>query len=592
MNNKIMTLGFVSALYLFSNVQVSYAGNPGNSKWLNISGTTRSFPTTGPVSGSPAAAPGGSPIYVTSEDGFLYAIDPATGLAATGWTPPNLHNGPSIYGGSASQGGEFISSPAVACDGTIYVASSDSHLYSINPSGGINWAAPIAQLDQSMVAAAAIGTNGTVYVTYDDIPYIYAVNNLGTPSPTVRSLDLRTVFNNPAVGIDSPPTVGPDGTIYLYADSFEHDEYLVALQDNGNSVTVKWLVNLGFFVENVNGGEVGDFQSSLIVDNSGKIYAPYSLGNGSPTSLQAFKTSDGAPVWSLPFSTPSGAPIQTSPALAANGTIYVGASDGVLYAINSNGTLKWQYDTQTHAPIRSSPAVASDGTIVFGAATGLWAVKDNGTPPTLPSWTFPLSREVDSSPLIMGPDNAIYFGCADDNVYAVYGSAPLTASDWPLYAGNIQRMAHQGPPSTICCPDTLSVEINYPPTIYKDTYSPTATSFTIFRRYPGPALNFGFYLGGGGSAQPSDNRLFAQYPQDFTPSNVTWAHAPNCFSTTIPSGQTSVTIGITAVNGNHISNSQSLMLTLFDQTCITIDPSAYQAVETIDDPNAPPPPGD
>ena len=37
--------------------------------------------------------------------------------------------------------------------------------------------------------------------------------------------------------------------------------------------------------------------------------------------------------------------VYSSPAIASDGTIYVGSRDGYLYAINPDGTLKWKYQT-------------------------------------------------------------------------------------------------------------------------------------------------------------------------------------------------------------------------------------------------------
>src|SRR4051794_36091139 len=70
---------------------------------------------------------------------------------------------------------------------------------------------------------------------------------------------------------------------------------------------------------------------------------------------------DGTLLWS--YST--GGSIASSPALAADGTIYVGSSDGNLYALNTNGTVRWQYPTG--GEVRSSPSVAPDGTIYVGS---------------------------------------------------------------------------------------------------------------------------------------------------------------------------------------------------------------------------------
>ena len=45
----------------------------------------------------------------------------------------------------------------------------------------------------------------------------------------------------------------------------------------------------------------------------------------------------GAVIWS--FTTAGG--VQTGPALASDGTIYIASGDKKIYAVNSNGTLKW-----------------------------------------------------------------------------------------------------------------------------------------------------------------------------------------------------------------------------------------------------------
>src|SRR5262245_53654899 len=54
----------------------------------------------------------------------------------------------------------------------------------------------------------------------------------------------------------------------------------------------------------------------------------------------------------------------SSPAVAPDGTIYLGAFDGKLWALNPNGWRKWTF--QTGLEVKSSPAVGPDGTIYFG----------------------------------------------------------------------------------------------------------------------------------------------------------------------------------------------------------------------------------
>jgi outer membrane protein assembly factor BamB len=57
--------------------------------------------------------------------------------------------------------------------------------------------------------------------------------------------------------------------------------------------------------------------------------------------------------------------LYTSPALAADGTIYVGSQDDHLYALSPTGEVRWRY--RAGDDIDSSPVVGDDGAIFFGA---------------------------------------------------------------------------------------------------------------------------------------------------------------------------------------------------------------------------------
>ena len=58
-------------------------------------------------------------------------------------------------------GGGFISSPAIAEDGTIIVGSGDDYLYAINPDGTLRWK---YKTDGGLQSSPAIGSDGTVYI--------------------------------------------------------------------------------------------------------------------------------------------------------------------------------------------------------------------------------------------------------------------------------------------------------------------------------------------------------------------------------------------------------------------------------------------
>ena len=59
----------------------------------------------------------------------------------------------------------------------------------------------------------------------------------------------------------------------------------------------------------------------------------------------------------------------SSPAIGADGTVYIGSSDGRVYALDgSSGSLKWSY--ATGAQVWSSPAIGADGTVYVGSEGG------------------------------------------------------------------------------------------------------------------------------------------------------------------------------------------------------------------------------
>ena len=154
----------------------------------------------------------------------------------------------------------------------------------------------------------------------------------------------------------------------------------------------------------------------------------------------------------------------SSPAVAPNGTIYIGSLDDMLYAINPNGTLKWTFDAEDQ--VFSSPVIGPDGTIYFGSRSkAVFAVDPNGfekwrvttsgevlSSPALSAngilyigstdgqlyalntnnngavlWTYPVGSEIISSPAI-GPDGAVYFGTIDNRIHAVNATG---AAKWP-----------------------------------------------------------------------------------------------------------------------------------------------------------------
>ena len=80
-------------------------------------------------------------------------------------------------------------------------------------------------------------------------------------------------------------------------------------------------------------------------------------------------------LWTFPFDfTLHDNASSSTPAVAPDGTIYVGSFDGKLHALSLDGKQLWRF--QAGREIKSSPAIADDGTVFFVSDDGvLWAVR-------------------------------------------------------------------------------------------------------------------------------------------------------------------------------------------------------------------------
>lgn len=154
-------------------------------------------------------------------------------------------------------------------------------------------------------------------------------------------------------------------------------------------------------------------------------------------------------LWTFTFSKKNSAQHYISstatPAVAPDGRIYVGCFAGIFFAINPDGTEKWEF--QAGREIHSSAAIAADGTVYFGSRDwNFYAL----TPAGKVKWIFPTGAWVDSSPAIAA-DGTIYVGSWDKNIYAlnpngslkwkfatgaVVDSSPAIGADGTIYFGS------------------------------------------------------------------------------------------------------------------------------------------------------------
>ncbi|MCX5895090.1 MAG: PQQ-binding-like beta-propeller repeat protein [Proteobacteria bacterium] len=155
---------------------------------------------------------------------------------------------------------------------------------------------------------------------HHDLRHTGKTTNFGTQ---VGKLKWRFVTGGP---VTSSPAIDKDGVIYI--GSTDNNFYAI----NAENGTLKWKYQVVGAID----------KSSPAIDNNSVVYVG-SYGNLEHGFLYAFDTksinpNSPAPQWA--FET-NGA-IVSSPAIAPDGAILFGCSDGNLYAVNSDGTLKWK----------------------------------------------------------------------------------------------------------------------------------------------------------------------------------------------------------------------------------------------------------
>ena len=109
----------------------------------------------------------------------------------------------------------------------------------------------------------------------------------------------------------------------------------------------------------------------------------------------------------------TGDDVDGSPAIGVDGTVYVGSDDRKLWAIAPDG--KVRFSVLTGGPVRGAPALAADGTIYAGSFDGqLYAIAPSGAV----RWTYRAADRIQSSPIV-DADGAVCFGAQDDRLYAL-----------------------------------------------------------------------------------------------------------------------------------------------------------------------------
>ena len=269
------------------------AVDPGGSiRWI-LDGLDR-------TSSSPAIGPDGT-IYVAGGR-HVQAVDPRGEIRWTYEISPGI----------------FLSSPAVASDGTIYVGGDDHALHAINRDGSPRWTFKTGNLIR---APASIGADGTIYVPSQD-GRLYAVDPDGSERWSVVVHPPPPGYDDFRVSVSSPPSIGPDGAIYVLGQG------LFAINPDGS---IRWHFDSntsGFRTTPILGADGNVYLASgpavTALDAQGRLLWDYVPGGGVPSSF----------VWA-----------RASPAIGVDGTVVAtsasrtdgGTIHGIVETESTNG---------------------------------------------------------------------------------------------------------------------------------------------------------------------------------------------------------------------------------------------------------------
>ncbi|MBI2415799.1 MAG: PQQ-like beta-propeller repeat protein [Candidatus Kerfeldbacteria bacterium] len=288
---------------------------------------------------------------------------------------------------AVAMGNSTIFGPTIAEDGTIYQGSWDGYLYAINKDGTVKW----QFLTGGAVSyPATLGKKGTIYLGGGDAhsgpdSIVYALK----PDGTVKwQYDTGATRNG-------SPAVGKDGLIYVPTGSS-----LVVLNKDG---TLAWELGPNMGDDDSDDGSDGDNGGN---DN----------GGGEPPPGD-----DGEQLNSI--AAPGDIAGIITPALADDGTIYVGNSNGEILAIDgTTHTTKWTYQTgvsltdSTLYGIPSFPVVDKTGALYIGSVDGkMYAMKKDGSV----LWSYQTAGPIAEAAPALGPDGTLYFSSDDGYVYAM-----------------------------------------------------------------------------------------------------------------------------------------------------------------------------
>lgn len=278
-----------------------------------------------------------------------------------------------------AMGNRTLFGPTIGPDGTIYQGSWDGYLYAVKPNGKLKWK---YQTNGAISYPVSINKKGTIYIGGGDTnapdSLIYALKPDGT---------LKWTYDTGVTRVGSP-AISKDQTLY-----FPASPTLFALSKTGELL---WTM----------GPDTDESEDDGSDDDNSNEPQPGDEGE----QLQQEEANDDI------------AGIIT-PAIGPDGTIYIGNSQGVIIAINpTTQEVLWTYQTGpdpddvTIYGLPSFPVVDKDGVSYFGSVDKkMYALDSDGTL----LWSYETGGEIAEAAPALDANGTLYFSSADGYVYAI-----------------------------------------------------------------------------------------------------------------------------------------------------------------------------
>lgn len=386
---------------------------------------------------SAALSPDGSTVYMMrslsgSDVAALVAYDAASGSQK--WM---VDLSVAMQGASpTAQAKDIFSSPAVDNNGNVYMivrdlqSEADRNLYTISVSadGSLRWAVPVATPGSNLYATTpAIAADGSIFIAHRD-------GKVGSLTPDGEYTEYpSTGLSNITSGV----AISRSGMVYVTGGNS------LGLFGYNPSTDVSWTYNTNF--GGASSALIGALKSTTVaIGTDGTVYSVSDATSGG--IIFAVDGVTGAEKWA--YTTVGAIPdggvaLGADGTVYASGGEYLASTPSAgIYAINPDGTLKWHYPST--AAVQTSPIVDSRGYIHFVDAEATYYVL---TAEGELFSSLSLGDACASSP-VMDANGNLYVAVNANGQFQVVcasskGDSYATDSPWPMRGGNPQRTGLQ-----------------------------------------------------------------------------------------------------------------------------------------------------